>query len=1037
MLWLTVSFMLWKAALMPASDYERIAAENVRRRGEEFDDIGRLISERLYPDRARFLYELLQNAEDALARRHRTAASVRPDVVFHLFEDRLEFRHFGDPFTEADVRAISDVLVGTKGGDPEQVGEFGIGFKSVYAFTASPEIHSGDEHFVIRRFIRPESKTAVPGLAIEPGETVFVFPFDHANLARENAFSLIERKLKVLDTRVLLFLRELQEIKWEVKTTGIRGHYLKEVERDGRCRRVTLVSDALEPEPDWLVFEREAAAGRNATVEVAFQIAAGTDGNRSVKRISVSPLVVYFPTNVETGLGFLIQGPYNTTPARDNILLEDETNNELVATTAHLVAESLFELRDRGLMSVSLLQALPISEGDLKGRGKFKPIFDAVVHALRGGGLLPTMDGGFVAGQNAMMARRPELTSLFSTEQMRRLYGEGAREQWLVPQITVEHDEVRELAHYLRDVVGVEEVRPDGIARRITREYMEAQDDLWVRRLYEYLEGQEALWRPGRFERDSGPLHGKPLLRLPDGRHVSLLDSRGQIGVWLGPAGKGMRTVKAECVSSPKAKAFVEALGVPAVDVVAKRIVPIEERYRRGQSVDERENRAHWSTIEEVWRGLSSERRRELKERLGRVNIVGSVSAATGKWSCRPPGDCYLRTPDLERYFHGNPAAWFTVNGLADEEILREMGVAGSVRVASRESGADGNVRLEKNWGRHSRGLDGFDPNAEVDGIEYAVRRVDEMGAVELSRFIWNELACPNVGRIRGVVERSPRQSFSGSTKETEWSKFGVVLRDSAWLPDGRGSMVRPALVSLRDLPEGFREDHALARALELREPRDERLADELGVAPETLRLARELETLSDSVKAEVQRVIEQNRPRRTPGFPERPVANRDRRARKVREEIREAPQRRYESRERSVRVTRAKPPGKDTVGEYYTMDGRVVCQICREVMPFRRKDGSDYFEGVEALSREEMPKEHPANCLALCPVCAARYVEYVRYDPEAQAKLARSVAEASGLEIEVELDRKEAIRFVEAHLFDLQTTLAEAGRSVEEEGEE
>jgi len=1024
---------------MSGSDYERIAADNVRRRGEEFDDIGQLISERLYPDRAHFLYELLQNAEDALARRHRlTAVSVRHDVTFRLFEDRLEFRHFGDLFTEADVRAISDVLVGTKVGDSEQVGKFGIGFKSVYAFTASPEIHSGDEHFVIRRYIRPERRAPAPDLIIEPGETVFVFPFDHAKLPCGDAFSLIERKLRVLDTKVLLFLRQLEEIKWEVKTTGLHGHYLKEVDDEGKCRRVTLVSDAQQPEPDWLVFQQQAAAGGTGAVEVAFQIVADADGGRSVKRTLVSPLVVYFPTQVETRLGFLIQGPYRTTPARDNILLEDETNQALVSATANLVSEALLQLREGGMMSVSLLQTLPIRERDFGEDGTFRPIFDSVVRALRDEELLPTVDSGFVAGRDAMMARRPELTALFNSEQMRSLYGTDARKQWLVPEITVEHEDVRELAQYLISFVEVEEVRPTGVARRITRDYMDAQDDQWVRRLYEYLEGQEALWRERKFGREAGPLRGTPLLRLTDGRHVALRDSDGQVGVWLGTGGEDMRTVKAECVGSPKAKAFVEAFGVPRVDVVAKCIVPIEEHYRQVRSVDQHANRAHWKTIQEVWRDLSPERRRELKGRLERVRIVGSVNAATGEWSCRLLSDCYCRTPDLEQYFLGNSAAWFAVDGLADEEILHQMGIAASVRVSSRQCGADGNVRLVEDWGSHSRGLDGFDPETEVDGVRHAVERVRETRSVELSQFIWNELACPNVARIRGIVERSSRKSFSRSEKKEEWSKFGVVLRDSAWLPDGRGSMVRPALVSLRDLPEGFREDRGLARALELREPRDERLADELGVAPETLRLARELEALSDSVKAEVQRVIERNRPRRTPGFPERPVGNRDRRARKVREEIREAPQRRYESRERSVRVTRAKPPGKNTVGEYYTnKDGRVVCQICREVMPFRRKDGSDYFEGVEALSREEMPKEHPANCLALCPVCAARYVEYVRYDPESQARLAWSVVEASGLEIEVELDRKETIRFVEAHLFDLQTTLAEGGRSVEEEGEE
>jgi len=155
-----------------ASDYKKICQDNIRRRGEEFDDIGHLISEQLYSDRSHFVYELLQNAEDALERHFRQ----NPDntfpcnVQFRLFQNRLEFRHFGEPFNEDDVRGISDVLKGTKKEDFAQIGKFGIGFKSVYAFTASPQIHSGEESFVVKRYIRPEA--IKPDISMSDGETV-------------------------------------------------------------------------------------------------------------------------------------------------------------------------------------------------------------------------------------------------------------------------------------------------------------------------------------------------------------------------------------------------------------------------------------------------------------------------------------------------------------------------------------------------------------------------------------------------------------------------------------------------------------------------------------------------------------------------------------------------------------------------------------------------------------------------------------------------------------------------------------------------
>jgi hypothetical protein len=49
-----------------------------------------------------------------------------------------------------------------------------------------------------------------------------------------------------------------------------------------------------------------------------------------------APLVVFFPTDKRTRVGFLIQGPYRTTLARDNVPHEDEWNRRLVEETATL-----------------------------------------------------------------------------------------------------------------------------------------------------------------------------------------------------------------------------------------------------------------------------------------------------------------------------------------------------------------------------------------------------------------------------------------------------------------------------------------------------------------------------------------------------------------------------------------------------------------------------------------------------------------------------------------------------------------------------
>ena len=46
------------------SNYQLIKEENIRKRGEDNDDLLSLVSTLLYPDKTHFIYELIQNVED-------------------------------------------------------------------------------------------------------------------------------------------------------------------------------------------------------------------------------------------------------------------------------------------------------------------------------------------------------------------------------------------------------------------------------------------------------------------------------------------------------------------------------------------------------------------------------------------------------------------------------------------------------------------------------------------------------------------------------------------------------------------------------------------------------------------------------------------------------------------------------------------------------------------------------------------------------------------------------------------------------------
>lgn len=267
------------------SNYDVIRADNIRRHGE--DEYFPSILVGLYADRTHFIFELLQNAEDA------TASQVR----FDLFDDRLEVRHNGRPFDERDVIGVCGVVKGPKAEDLTQIGKFGIGFKSVYAFTRNPEIHSGDEHFRIEHYFRPHRAASKP-----PGDTwttLFIFPFDISDRAPIICQREIAGRLRNLNTSTLLFLRHMREIEYTLPGQP-GGTYLREVTQRGVAKQVLVIgqNNGLEEDQTWLVFERPVSipsGDGEVRVEVAFRLENSTENQTErVVKIDDSPLIVYF-----------------------------------------------------------------------------------------------------------------------------------------------------------------------------------------------------------------------------------------------------------------------------------------------------------------------------------------------------------------------------------------------------------------------------------------------------------------------------------------------------------------------------------------------------------------------------------------------------------------------------------------------------------------------------------------------------------------------------------------------------------------------
>ena len=338
-----------------ALDYTKIRKDKEQEYGTKVGNYGRLLAN-LYSDRAHFIFELLQNAEDALRERGAEWAGPRA-VSFNLTKNHLRFNHFGRPFDEADVRGICEIGESAKADDLTAIGRFGIGFKSVYAITDRPEIHSGPEDFAIENFVLP---VAASTIEIPEDNTVFLFPLKSNG---ESIYDDIATGLIELGASSLLFLHQIDEVEWKLDD-GRNGHYLRESKPlDEGVRHVTVIGQmfgAQDVSSEWLVFSRPVTRDDGSPagqVEIAFFL---DPDKRNIRPVSDSRLVVFFPTTLETHLGFLMQGPYQTTPSRDNVPPHAPWNKHLVEDTAILLQEALRWLRERGELSTDVLRCLPL-----------------------------------------------------------------------------------------------------------------------------------------------------------------------------------------------------------------------------------------------------------------------------------------------------------------------------------------------------------------------------------------------------------------------------------------------------------------------------------------------------------------------------------------------------------------------------------------------------------------------------------------------------------------------------------------------------
>lgn len=467
------------------------------------------IIQNLYKDKAHFVYELLQNADDQGA----------VNSKFILRRDGLIFMHDApkhftvtNPATHdedfvagrlGDINSIVSIGSSTKIGQPEEVkiGKFGVGFKSVFQYTTRPEIYDDNVLFYIEDYI-------IPGLLNKdhperlPGQTLFYFPFNKDN--KSVACSEIsDAILRLANVRPLLFLNHLSSIEWQTEEES--GVYeLKMAATVGAGKKliyINRVGDSVDKEVYWR-FDRPLFDRPQLNVSVVFNI---DEENHSIKTDAKYNLYCYMQTSDASNLPVILHAPFRLSNNRESIEARDIHNDNMVKLLASLLSDSLKEICEIGekegnaWINDNIVDFMPdlcgISNQTAADGIDITPIVKEVIKSIKDGKMLWCNQlKKYLDISSAVNPDADYFPGLYPSETLHELLGRKCG--WVLCDINKRYKEDKRIINAL----GVESVSNKKIIDSISGEYLSNRSFEWLMEWYKSLLKVNKLWRELKFK---------------------------------------------------------------------------------------------------------------------------------------------------------------------------------------------------------------------------------------------------------------------------------------------------------------------------------------------------------------------------------------------------------------------------------------------------------------------------------------------------------------------------------------------------------
>ena len=784
-----------------------------------------------YSDQAHFIYELLQNANDAKA----TKSS------FQLTKNGLYFKHNGtknfwvsNPDNEkldqqnnklGDINAITAVAQSNKK-DHSTIGKFGVGFKAVFQYTETPHIYDPNFQFKISKFIVP-IKLDNDLTDRQNNETVFYFPFDkqetdengNLKMPKEKAYSDILDKLKKL-VFPTLFLSDLQEVKWQAENNEV-GEYTKKGTKQKQAEdiiyeRVELNQQVgLKQTKENLFLFTRLTEEHNLNYSIGYFL--DENGQLIPKQYSA---FCFFPTKETTNLNFILHAPFLLTDSREGIHRSKEHNTKMVELLAQLSADSLLILKDLKVFSDDIVEIIPYKNIDYGNDGFFDDFYFKIKEKLQTEEILPAKNETFANKRNAYWADSPDLANLFSNEQLAELV-KNQNAKWVF--VTIGRTKDKEITDYIDggserswdrkepQLIKSNMDFENKIADLITSNFIKTQSNEWLHKFYEYLSERKSY---------QDKFKTKPIFKDSQGNAVAAFDKiggelHGILFLPLDEANSTYKTIDLELLKNNKTKEFVENFGInkPSLkDEIYNNILPF---YEKDGEID---TETHFKKFFTYWKNAGRP-----EEFISLIEDKEFVSYKTNEDETTYRGianEIYYPTTDLVKYFESKPDTKFVdlddyysfITEEKEQQILKEfllkLGVSLLPRIFEKEI-TDASIKAKLNLRQSTYGYNDRNTTTDriIDGCNEITKNIDNEKSLILWRYLKKLSSYEySQGSHRYFYYSQQYQSFESNAL--------TILKKRKWLLADSGEFVAPSEICINELSNGYDSNSELERLL-------------------------------------------------------------------------------------------------------------------------------------------------------------------------------------------------------------------------------